>query len=477
MTSMPGHRHGLSRRAALATMTSALLAACAPRGPVRGGGPRVLVVGAGFAGLSAARALRQSGVEVVVLEARQRAGGRVMTDRSAGFPVDLGPSWLHGGPKNPLKAVADGARIDTRVTDYRNFRFTNASSGRRIQIAPAELLGYAQKFNDAMSAPSLWGELHTGARRDLLSVADLFEAAVRRVETREGPIDRSIVDLQRWVIESNLAAPLEEVGIDAVRGQSDTGESDDVLPPDDRFVLAGMDRFIELLSLDLDIRLGAHVREIAWRRGAVRVASDAGDFEADAAVITLPVALLQRGTVRFAPDLPASFTTPLKRLRMGLLNKVCLVFERPFWDARADFLTFYNDPPPLCYAWLNMMRYGGRPALLGFTSGRAAREVEQMGDAAIIDRVMSRVRGGRVGRRAPDPVAVRVSRWASDPLALGSYSHLGLGASGADRDALAMPVDNALFFAGEATHRDDPASVHGAWWSGLRAAHQVLDRV
>jgi monoamine oxidase len=74
-------------------------------------------------------------------------------------------------------------------------------------------------------------------------------------------------------------------------------------------------------------------------------------------------------------------------------------------------------------------------------------------------------------------VAVRVSRWASDPLALGSYSHLGLGASGADRDALAMPVDNALFFAGEATHRDDPASVHGAWWSGLRAAHQVLDRV
>lgn len=472
----PGFR-SLSRRNLLAGVGAALLAACAPTrlAARRARGPRVLVIGAGFAGLSAARALRQSGAEVLVLEARNRSGGRVTTDRSLGFPLDLGPSWLHGGPKNPLKAVADGARVATRVTDYRNFRFTNASSGRRIQLAPTELLGHARRFNEAMSAASLWGDLRA-SRTGTLSVADLFNAAVRRIEAANGPIDPGVVALQRWVLESNLAAPLEDVGIDALLDQSDTGDdAGELLPPDDRFVVAGMDRLIALLELDLEIRHGVRVREIEWRRGAVRAATDAGEFTADAAVVTLPVGVLRQGDVRFSPGLPAAFTAPLERVRMGLLNKVCLLFERPFWDPRVDFITVYNDPPPLCYAWLNLMRYSGHPALLGFTSGNAAREVEQLTDDQIVARVMSRVRPGRVGR-VPDPVGLRASRWAADPLARGSYSHLALGGAGRDRDLLAVPVDDALFFAGEATHRDDPASVHGAWWSGLRAAHQVLER-
>ena len=78
------------------------------------------------------------------------------------------------------------------------------------------------------------------------------------------------------------------------------------------------------------------------------------------------------------------------------------------------------------------------------------------------------------GARVPDPVAVRVSHWASDPFARGSYSYPGVGAFGNDRTLLARPVEDTLFFAGEATHRDDPGSVHGAWWSGLRAARQIL---
>jgi monoamine oxidase len=464
------------RRTLLAAMVAGLAGGCAqpPRAGGAARGARVLVIGAGFAGLSAARALRQSGMEVVVLEARNRPGGRVMTDRTLGFPIDLGPSWLHGGPKNPLKAVADGSGIATRVTDYTNFRFTNASSGRRVAIAPAELIGYAGKFGAAMSSPALWAELRVRAASFAdLSVADIFESAVRRVEAREGPIDRGIVALQRWVLESNLAAPLEDVSATALLGDSDTGESDDVLPPDDRLVLAGMDRMIDILKLDLDIRYGETVRAVRWRRGAVSAFSTAGEWRADYAVLTLPVGVLAAGDVSFEPALPASITAPLANLKMGLLNKVCLTFPRAFWTPDVDFLTFFNDPPPLCYAWLNLMRYTGTPALIGFTSGRMAREVETMSDEAVVAHVMGRIRAAR-RTAVPEPLAVRVSHWASDPLSRGSYSFVGVGGSGRDRERLAVPVDGTLYFAGEATHRDDPASVHGAWWSGLRAAKQVL---
>ena len=464
------------RRSLLSGLLAGLAAGCAqmPAALRTTQGKRVLVIGAGFAGLSAARALRQSGMNVIVLEARSRPGGRVLTDRSLGFPIDLGPSWLHGGPRNPLKNLAEGSGIATQVSNYANFRFTNASSGRRIQVAPAELLEAAQKFSDAMSSAFLWGTLYAGSTAPRgLSVADVFEAAVRRIEARDGPIDRGVVALQRWVLESNLAAPLEEVGAAALLDDSVTGTGNQVLPLDDRLVTAGMDSLISLLALDLDIRYGEVVRTIAWRPGVIAVSTAGTQWHADHVVVTLPLGVLAEGGVRFDPPLPVSITGPMSRLRMGLLNKICLSFPRAFWDERADFLTFYSDPAPLYYAWLNLMRYGGTPALVGFTSGRMARTVETMTDEALVALVMRRMRAAR-GARVPDPVAVRVSHWASDPFARGSYSYPGVGASGNDRSLLARPVEDTLFFAGEATHRDDPGSVHGAWWSGLRAARQIL---
>ena len=457
---------------------AALATGCAARQPTTGARPRVLVIGAGFAGLSAARALRQSGVDVTVIEARDRVGGRVFTDHSLAHPLDLGPCWLHGGPKNPLKPFAEAAGIVTRVTAYENFRFNNVQGGRRVQIGQRDVLQAGARFSAAMSSPGVWADMAL-ARADLaapvdaLSVADLFNAALRRIEHRNGPVDAGVVALQRWILESNLAAPLEEIGVAALLDESGTGPAEELLPSDDRFVVAGMDRLTDLLALDLDIHLGEPVRKIAWRAGAIRLETSRGEWAADAAVITVPIGVLTGGDLAFAPALPAGFMVSARRLRMGLLNKVYLEFARPFWDVATDFITLYSEPEPLCYAWLNLTRYTGATALLGFTSGRMAREVERLTDAQVVHTVMSRIRRTR-GVRIPDPLAVRVSRWAADPYARGSYSFPGIGGSGADRERLQIPVENTLFFAGEATHRDDPASVHGAWWSGLRAAHQVI---
>jgi len=470
------------RRHLMAGLASGIITGCAGGLPQRSlAGRRVIVIGAGFAGLSAACALRQSGAEVIVVEARSRPGGRVMTDRSLGFPVDLGPSWLHGGLGNPLKPIAKNADIATRVTDYSNVRFTNFSSGQRRVMAPAQLLGYARRIDDSMKSASL--QVRMRARLlfsgDKLSVADVLGEAIRDAQRQDGAIDGAALALEQWVLESNLAAPLNEVGARALLDTSATSEDDEVLPIDDRYLVAGMDRLVSLLARDLDIRYGVTVRHVEWKPGSVRVSSSGGEWEADSVVVTLPVGVLLGGDVRFEPPLPDSFTGSLGRLRMGLLNKVCLTFSETFWDETLDFLANYSDPPPLCYAWLNLTRYNGAPALIGFTSGNAARLVETMSDDEVVANVMQQIRthaGGATAPasgRIPDPVQVRISRWGSDPLARGSYSFLALGGSGGDRDRLAVPVGNTLFFAGEATHRNDPASVHGAWWSGQRAARQI----
>ncbi len=463
----------------LAAAIASLAAGCTVP-PKASAGGRVLVIGAGFAGLSAARALRQSGWEVIVLEARDRTGGRVSTDRSSGMPVDLGPSWLHAGPKNPLKSLAAASGIATRVTDYANLRHTNVVAGERQPVPRAEVIRYAQLFAGSLESSALWASLDalaarvsSGAARNL-SVADVFDEAMRRIEVTSGPLDPALVMLERWVLESNLAAPLEEVGVAALLEESGTDPGRSLFPEDDRYVTGGMNQLIDLLATGLDIRLGDPVKRIEWRSGAVRVATATRSFDADAVVVTIPVGLINSGAIEFAPALPAAKLASAGRLRMGLLNKALVLFPTAFWDTTVDFLTFHRDPPPLFYAWLNLVRYTGQTALVGFTSGNMARQVERMSDAEINASLMARTR--RAGT-TPEPLLIRTSHWGSDPYAGGSYSYLGVGATSNDRVQLAAPVARTLFFAGEATHRDDPASVHGAWWSGLRAAREVLGEV
>jgi monoamine oxidase len=207
---------------------------------------------------------------------------------------------------------------------------------------------------------------------------------------------------------------------------------------------------------------------------AIRIETSRGAFEADAAILTAPLGVLQRGAVAFDPPLSEEKRAALGRLGMGVLDKVALRFPRAFWPRERHFVGYASARADEFPVFLNLARGGGAPILVGFAGGSAARELEGRSDAEIAGAAMAVLR--RIfGRGVPEPEAAVATRWASDPDALGSYSNLRVGADPADYDRLAAPLAGGrLRFAGEATNRAHPATVHGAYLSGVREAERLL---
>jgi predicted NAD/FAD-dependent oxidoreductase len=236
----------------------------------------------------------------------------------------------------------------------------------------------------------------------------------------------------------------------------------------------GYDQVAVRLAEGLDVRTGHAVRRIASRRKRVRVRTSRGPFEADRIVVTLPLGVLQAGAVRFDPPLPRRKQEAIAHLRMGVLNKLCLRFGRPFWPPDHDWLEYMGGPGGAWAEFFNLHRYAGAPVLVAFNAGSQALRLEALPDADVVAEATAALRR-MFGASAPDPDGWRLTRWASDPFARGSYCHIPPGASGEDIDALAEPVDERVFFAGEATHRAHYGTVQGAYLSGVRAADLIAE--
>ncbi len=204
----------------------------------------------------------------------------------------------------------------------------------------------------------------------------------------------------------------------------------------------------------------------------MRVRTTRSTYDADAAVVTLPLGVLQKGDVRFTPALPARKQRAVDRMGMGLLDKCYLRFPRAFWGERYQLFGHIGARTGRWPEWYDVRRVVGEPVLLGFSATDFATHLERLSDREVVADAMSVLRTV-FGRSVPDPTGVIVTRWGRDRWSYGSHSHLPPGSSPADHDALAAPVGRRLAFAGEATHRRFPATAHGAYLSGLRAAREV----
>jgi len=413
----------------------------------------VLVIGAGFSGLGAARKLTDMGYTVTVLEGRDRIGGRVWTDRTQKTPVDLGAAWIYGSDGNPITPLAQEARA-------------------RLLATPDDSITVHDADGDAITAP----KLKNGNSR-----YDGLIARVNKIITPDGP-DKSFDDaidatdskykhdpIVRWNLAARIelvtGAPLEHL---SAKHWNDVKKFDgkDMIVPD------GFDTIANALAQDLNIKLGEVVKSIDYDETDVTVQTSKGVYHADFAVVTLPLGVLKAKSVKFNPELPDAKIDAIGRLGTGTVNKVALFFDRPFWPADTQFIGFASgdkNPFPL---FLNCKTFSEENMLVALSGGSGGPALETHSDSKIEDDIME-VMHAMFSTNAISPIRTVVSRWGTDRFSRGSHTYLSAHATPDDLTALAQPVGNRLFFAGEHTSVDYRGTVHGAYLSGIREADRI----
>jgi len=342
-------------------------------------GETIAVIGAGVAGLAAARHLRALGYTVIVLEARDRIGGRVWTDRSIGHPVDLGAGWIHGTEGNPLTPLARRAGVRTEVTHYDN-ETTYGPDG--TALAPKQERRIERDFRYFMR------EIQ-GPREELDEDISLG-AAIEGIVARDGdwtPDELRDLDYSvNTTLEHEYAGDVHDLSLFWWDSGSDY-DGPDVLFPD-----TGYDWLPKMLAQGLDVRLDHLVQRIEWGPTGVNLVTDQGPFPVAQAVVTLPLGVLKAGDVEFVPALPAYKQQAMSRLGMGVLDRLWLRFPRVFWDADADLLGYVSPTKGRWCEWYNLAQHTGEPILVGFNAAAHARELESLSDADVVAEAMAVLR-------------------------------------------------------------------------------------
>lgn len=425
-----------------------------------------IVVGAGVAGLTAARLLSRAGRHVVVVEARDRVGGRIWTDRRDGVSTDLGASWIHGVTDSPVAAAAEafgmrpveftvgGYQPDSRPIAY------YGPDGARLSDDAAQRFAQDIHTLDATLLDVVAASDPDASYRDVTDAALALQGwdADRELRVREYLEHRS---------EEQYGAAIEQLAAHGL--DDDSIDGDEVVFPD------GYDRLPEGLAAGLDIRLGTVVSRVTWSIDGVEVVTGDGVLSAGSVVVTVPVGVLQSEAFTIEPPLPAPVSGALSRLTMNAFEKVFLRFPTKFWDDDVYAVRQQGPESRRWHSWYDLTALHGVPTLLTFAAGPTAIEIRDWDEAQVVESILEQLRR-LYGDRVVAPDDARVTAWHADPFAHGSYAYMTLGSATEDHDALATPVGGVLHLAGEATWTDDPATVTAALCSGHRAAENVLGR-
>ena len=404
----------------------------------------VAIIGAGAAGLGAAHALQNSGLSTIVLEARDRAGGRAHTVMAApGIPFDLGCGWLHSADKNRFVGIAEqlNFEIDKTRPPWREQSFDTGFPLSERQDFIKALDRFYDRAEEAAKQAIQSG--HDPAASDYLEPGNRWNPMIDALSTYINGCELDLVSI---------------LDMDAYEDTEINWR-----------VRRGYGALMAAYGASCPLALNCQVSLIDHSGKRLRIETSLGTLAADKVIVTVPTNLIADEAIRFHPALPAKVDAAIG-LPLGLADKVMLALDEP--DALPKDGNLRGATMRTAMGSYHLRPFG-QACIEGYFGGSFARELEEAGPGALaaqsIDEIASLM--GNDFRRKLKPLSE--SRWAHDPFARGSYSHALPGHAG-DRAVLAAPVDGRLFFAGEATSPNFFSTAHGARDSGERAAGEVI---
>ena len=428
----------------------------------------VVVIGAGLAGLACARALRAGGLDVVVLEARDRLGGRVHSADVDGCAVELGAQWVHDdAPCHPAREFAERAGLHLRPTSWEQAALV--SGGERSSGA---------QIKRARDAAKMALDAARATRRTAKSGASLDDALRPLLEGADAAT-RFFVRLE---LDLDYGAEARELSLhywdkDEFWGNGKGG---------DAIVVGSLSAAVAALAEGLDVRLEHVVTRVEVGADVLRVCGETFELTAERRVVAVPLGCLKRGALAFSPALSPQKTQALAVVGCAAFERVALAFDAPWWErfvgrrhaiyAPADAACSPGAPRFEFFFSLNAAR-GTADAphiLIAILGGADATAAEPVNDGTLRSLACDALDTALGSEAAHHCCGMVRTRWSRDEYSLGAYSYLRPGATPDDFDSLARPEHRGrVLFCGEHTSRKYPATMHGALLSGVREAKRI----
>lgn len=411
----------------------------------------VIVIGAGISGLAAAKQLKAEGFNVIVLEAQDKIGGRLRTDRSLGVAFDEGASWIHGINGNPITMLAAQAGMDT-------FETVDES---RVSYDIGGVLRSAATYDNTET------ELYS-----ILNTMMNSGNANQSFETVFNNLYPSKANDRLWQFFLSTYVTFDTGDLNQLssllynEGEEFSGV--------EKIATNGYDTIPNYLANGLNVQLNQRVTKIDYTDAKIKITHNGNISEADYVIVTVPLGVLKANKIQFTPALPNDKQLAIDKIGMNCVNKFLLTWNTAFWDD-VQYISYTPVSKDKFNYFVNVKKFNPSVnALMTFAYADYARQTETMTDTQIIGEVMSHLKD-IYGTSIPNPTNLVRTKWQTNENAFGAYSYTAVSTEMKHFEDLAATINNKLFFAGEHTEVDYFSTAHGAYLSGLREANKIID--
>lgn len=410
----------------------------------------VIIVGAGISGLAAAKKLTEKGFLVTVLEAQEKVGGRLRSNRTLGIAFDEGASWIHGINKNPITDLAQKAGMNT---------FETLDTSRK-----------SYDIGGILRNPTTFDT----AEDKLYQILDTMMtkgSATQSFETVFNAQYPNYVNDRLWKFLLSTYVSFDTGDLDKLSSLLyNEGEEFGGI---EKIATNGYDTIPNYLANSLTIKLNQRVTKIDYSTEKVKITHNGTVSEADYVIVTVPLGVLKNNRIEFTPALPTVKQNAIQKVGMNCVNKFLLTWNTAFWDD-VQYISYTPETRDKFNYFVNVKKmHPSVNALMTFAYAQYARQTESMTDAQIIGEIMAHLKD-IYGTSIPNPTNLLRTKWQTNENTFGAYSYTAVGTEMRHFDDLAEEVNDRLFFAGEHTEIDYFSTVHGAYLSGIREADKVI---